>query len=163
VLGQLFLFACVVAMLSIAGIFFVLFGPVPVKRRVTVVPRLSAPRLTAPRLAAPAAPSLVSQLATGDEFFTPPRPVQVVAARPDPIPATAAPVPSLRKPKGGKVQPLPKKRSAKGTESPNPFAPVVRSAGYRQMREEDVATNPVRLHDSDEFSEEFTTVDDSPR
>jgi hypothetical protein len=161
VLGQLFLFACVVAMLSVAGIFFVLYGPVPVKRRVTVVPRLSASGVfVAPALPAPAAPSLVAQLATGDEFFTPPRPVQVVAA---PIPATAAPVPSLHRPKGNKVQPLPKKRSAKGTESPNPFAPVVRSAGYRQMREEDVATNPIRLHDSDEFSEDFTTVDDSPR
>lgn len=148
-LGQLFLFACLVAAAAVAGILFVLFGPVPVKKRVTVVARLSA---SIPLTRPAAVPTLVSQLASGsDEFFTPPRPVQVVAAVEDTIPATAAPVPSLRKPKGGKVQPLPKKRAAKGTESPNPFAPVVRS-GSRQVREEDVATNPVRLFDTGELT-----------
>jgi hypothetical protein len=155
------MFACFVALAAIASILFVLFGPVPVKRRVMVVPRLSGalPQPVPASMAAPIAPSLVAQLASassGDEFFTPPRPVQVVPDN-QPIPATAAPVPSLRPARGGKVQPLAKKRSARGSEAPSPFAPVVRS-GYRQMRDEDVATSPVeRITTFD--SGEFTTVD----
>lgn len=166
-LGQLFLLVCLAAVLAVGGIVFVLYGPVPVRRRVTLVPRMSAPMFApAPIAPAPVAvsqvapsagpsagmtagPSLVSQLArTSDEFFTPPRPLQVID---EPIPATAAPVPSLRRPTGGKVQPLAKKRSARGTESPAPFAPVVRS-GHRPLRDEDVATNPVRLVDTGEMT-----------
>jgi hypothetical protein len=151
------MFACVVALAAVAGILFVLFGPVPVKRRVVIAPRLSAVMPLADRAAI--APSLVAQLASaspGDEFFTPPRPLQVVPH--DAIPATAAAVPSLRSPRGSnKVQPLAKKRSARGTEAPSPFAPVVRS-GYRQMRDEDIATSPVERIESFD-SGEFTTVD----
>ena len=165
VLGQLFLLVCLAAMLAVAGILLILFGPLPVRRRVAIVPRLGAaplpvaPFAVAPSFAAASLPavgssaSLVSQLARGgsDEFFTPPRPVQVVAHE-EPIPVTAAQVPSLRKPKGGKVQPLPKKRAAKGTESPAPFAPVVRSA-QRQLRdEEDMATSPVPTFDTSELT-----------
>jgi len=150
VLGQLFLLVCLAAMLAVAGILLILFGPLPVRRRVTIVPRIAAAPLP---VAAGTARSLVSQLARGasDEFFTPPRPVQVVA-HDEPIPVTAAQVPSLRKPRGGKVQPLPKKRAAKGTESPAPFAPVVRSA-QRQLRDEDeMATSPVPTFDTTELT-----------
>lgn len=151
VLGQLFLFACVLATLSIAGILFVLFGPVPVKRSVTMVPRMSIPVQLAPM------PSLSSQLAPADPLFAP-QPVFTAPQPFEPAPAVAvavappAPV-AVRKPMGAKVQPLPRKRAAKGTASP--FAPVVRS-GQRQVREEDAVTNPVPLFDS----EEMTRVDD---
>lgn len=157
-LGQIFLLACLAAAVSIAAIFFVLFGPVPVKKRVTVVPRLaSAP------VFAPAMPSLVSQLAPArEQHFTPTFAVEqapVFNYEPPTI-QTAAPV---AKPKGQKVQPLPKKRSAKGTGSPAPFAPVVRSRPQHEERpryfhEEEVATSPVRRVSFD--SGEMTTVDD---
>ena len=150
-LGQIFLFTCVVALASVAGILFVLFGPVPQKKKVTVVPRLPA---SVP-FAAPA-PSLVQQLARGgEEFFTPPQLAQLEAPKLEVPTAHASPPPVPMKPKGQKVQPLPKKRSARGTEAPSPFAPVVRSA-QRQMRDEDVQTNPVQLFDM----EEFTAVDE---
>lgn len=156
-LGQLFLLACVAATLSIAAIFFVLYGPVPVKKRVMVVPRL-------PTFAVTPAPTLVAQLAPASApQFTPaqplaPPPVPSRAASPMPLPAAATPeslpvvAAPVRKPKGAKVQPLPRKRAAKGTESPSPFAPVVR----HRPREEDVATNPVSTFDADEL----TTVDE---
>lgn len=160
-LGQLFLLACVAATLSIAAIFFVLYGPVPVKKRVMVVPRL-------PTLPATPAPTLVAQLAPArEQLFTPPQPIAPSAspraASPMPLPAAdtptsfpaiaAVPPPSpVRKPKGAKVQPLPRKRSARGTDSPSPFAPVVR----HRPREEDIATNPVSTFDADEL----TTVDE---
>lgn len=160
-LGQLFLLACVAATLSIAAIFFVLYGPVPVKKRVMVVPRL-------PTFGATPAPTLVAQLApTTAPQFTPvqpiaPSPVPSRAASPMPLPAAATPEslpvvaarpPSpVRKPKGAKVQPLPRKRAARGTDSPSPFAPVVR----HRPREEDVATSPVSTFDADEL----TTVDE---
>ncbi|HEY5951595.1 MAG TPA: hypothetical protein VIV40_39145 [Kofleriaceae bacterium] len=156
-LGQLFLLTCVAASLSIAGILFVLFGPVPVKRSVTVVPRLSAPPL------APATPSLAAQLAPSrEQHFTPAFPVPFQNTLPSAPPVAPAPA---RKPKGQKVQPMQRKRVARGTESP--FAPVVR---HRNFREEDAATNPVPLvsqptgsswgGDSEFNSEEFTTIDD---
>ena len=146
VLGQFFLFTCVVALASVVGILFVLFGPVPQKKKVTVVPRLAA---AVPFVTPAPAPTLVQQLSrAGDEFFTPPQPVRLEM---EIATAHASPPPAPMKPRGGKVQPLPKKRSARGTEAPSPFAPVVRSA-QRQMREEDVATNPVELFDMDEFT-----------
>jgi hypothetical protein len=163
VLGQLFLGACVLATLSIGAILFILFGPVPVKRRVTVLPRLSSPVTTHPL------PSLVAQLAPAPEqHFSPsfgstiqgaPPPYAAAPSTrshtppPLPIAATPPPVP-MRKPKGAKVQPMPRKRAAKGTDSP--FAPVVRR---REVRDEDVRTNPVRRVMFE--SEEFTTVDES--
>lgn len=170
VLGQLFLVGCVLATLSIAAILFVLFGPVPVNRKVIVVPRLSAP------LATPPTPSLVAQLAPArEQHFTPAfastiqgapppyaaAPSMPAHAVPPPLPIATTPSPTPpRRPKGQKVQPLPRKRAAKGTESPQPFAPVVRS-GYRQMREEEVATNPMpRVQPRGFESEEFTMVDD---
>jgi hypothetical protein len=169
VLGQLFLFGCVIAMFAIAAILFVVFGPVPVKRRVTVISRLSAARSSAPGfapqwasaspmtsvsapVAAPSVPSLVSQLAPAQfgadtDFLSEPAPVELPAV-------SAMPLPS-HKPKGAKVQPLPRKRAAKGTGSP--FAPVVRP---RSLREEELATNPVpRVVSFD--TGEMTTVDDA--
>ncbi len=138
VLGQLFLLTCVAATLSIAGILFVVLGPVPVKKRVTIVPRLSAP------VATTALPSLVAQLAPArEQHFTPTEPVHAA-------PVATAVTPPPRK-KAAKVEPLPRKRSARGTNAPSPFAPVVRS-GHRQMRDEDVATNPVRLFESEELT-----------
>lgn len=150
VLGQIFLLAWIAATLGSAAILFVLFGPVPVKRRVTLVPRLPASAPSPP-------PSLVAQLAPAcEQRFTPAQPIapapepHATAAQPvGPMPAAAA-APPVRKPKGAKVQPLPKKRAARGTDSP--FAPVVR---HRQVREEDAATNPVRVFEADEL----TTVD----
>jgi len=165
VLGQLFLLACVAAALSVVGIFFVLFGPVPVKRRVTIVPRLAVP------LVAPAMPSLAAQLAPSrEQHFTPTFAVEsapVVDYEPPTLQTPHAPV--AVKPKGQKVQPLPKKRAAKGTGSPAPFAPVVRARQYQERRderedrrpyyrEEEVQTNPVRRVSFD--SGEMTTVDD---
>jgi len=161
VLAQLFLLACVGAALSVAGILFVLFGPVPVKKRVTVVPRLAAPTV-APAMAMP---SLVAQLAPArEQHFTPTFAVEqapMVDFEPPTLPTPAAPV--AVKPKGQKVQPLPKKRSAKGTGSPAPFAPVVRQREHREerprhYREEEVRTNPVRRVSFE--SGEMTTVDD---
>lgn len=170
-LGQLFLLACVAAVLSIAGILFVLFGPVPVRRKVTFVPRLhawDAPSFAAPvapiapgapiesaaspspaPIADPSVPSLVSQLAPAPEQdFAP------TIRDAQPVAAAAIEVPSLRRPRGAKIEPLPRSRSARGTNAPSPFAPVVRS-GRRQVREEDAATAPVRKFDS----EELTVVD----
>lgn len=171
VLGQLFFLACIAAMLSIAGILFVLFGPVPVKRTVTIVPRLPASG------ASPSMPSLVAQLAPErEQHFTPasafpstiqgaPPPYAAAPAThsaptppPLPIATTPAVTAAPRRPKGGKVQPLPKKRAAKGTESPSPFAPVVRS---RNFREEEVATNPVPRVSHGFESDDFTMVDET--
>jgi hypothetical protein len=164
VLGQLFLVACVLALLSIAGILFIVLGPVPVKRRVTVVPRLA---VSAPVAAQPM-PSLVAQLAPSrEQSFTPsfPSTIQgappVVAARPTPshspaptpppLPIASTPPPTPRR--GAKVQPRQKQRVARGTGSP--FAPVVRSAA-RVHREEDAVTNQVVLFDAEEM-----TIDES--
>jgi hypothetical protein len=147
VLGQLFLFACIVAAGSIAAILFVVLGPVPVKRRVVIVPRLSASGVFT-------APSLVSQLApaVARQHITSQSPVVVE----DPHPATAVPPPApvVAPRRGGKVQPMPRKRAAQGTASP--FAPVVNR--NRAYREEDAATNPVRMFDAEEL-----TIDDTFR
>ncbi len=151
VLGQIFLFACVLATLSIAGIFFVLFGPLPAKRSVAMMPRVSIPVHTAPM------PSLAGHLAPAETLFAPQPvftpPVEAIA----PVAVAAAPPVPVRRPKGAKVQPLPRKRAAIGTDSP--FAPVVRSA-QRQVREEDAVTNPVPVFESDDISDEMTRVDD---
>ena len=179
-LGQLFLVGCVVALGSIATIFFVVFGPVPVKRRVEVVPRLA---VSAPIALAPM-PSLVAQLAPArQQSFTPPAPVtspvdsafpstiqgaappvratprsSASIATPPPLPAPIAvtPPPTPVRSRGQKVQPKPRpQRIARGTNSPAPFAPVVRSA-QRMYREEDAVTNQVQLFDTEEF-----TIDES--
>lgn len=150
-------------MLSIAAIFFILFGPVPIKRRVVVLPRMAAPSL------APL-PSLAAQLAPArEQHFTPSfgatiqgapppyaaAPTHAPSPVPPPLPIAATPPPvPMRKPKGAKVQPMPRKRAAKGTDSP--FAPVVRS---RQAREEEMRTNPVPRVMFE--SEELTTIDES--
>ena len=146
-LGQLFLFACIVAAGSIAAILFVVLGPVPVKRRVMIVPRLSASAVFP-------APSLVAQLAPAVEkqHITAQNPV--VAADPQPVAAVPPPAPVVAPKRGGKVQPMPRKRAAQGTASP--FAPVVNR--NRAFREEEVATNPVRVFDAEEL-----TIDDTFR
>jgi hypothetical protein len=176
VLGQLFLIACVLATLSVAAILVVLYGPVPVKKRVVVVPRLTA---RASVSVMPAAPSLVAQLAPAPEqsfssVFTatiqgasPPayaaapapssaKSIKTPPPLPLPVANTPPPVP-MRKPAGAKVQPLAKSRSARGTGSPGPLAPVVRP---RQYREEDVVTDLVPRQDSFEETEELTVVED---
>ena len=43
VVGQLVLLACIAAGMTASCILFVLYGPVPVKRKVTIVPRHSPP------------------------------------------------------------------------------------------------------------------------
>ena len=189
VLGQIFLVACVLAMLSVLGIFLVLYGPIPVKRKVVIAPRLAVSSPVAMRTM----PSLVAQLAPApQQIFTPsiapsiapPVPPSisatiqgappVVPARPTPSarrtpeppplppqPMVATPPPTpVRKPKGQKVQPMPRKRAAKGTASP--FAPVVRSAA-RQHREEDMATNQVDAVTNQVvlFDAEEMTIDES--
>lgn len=146
VLGQLFFVVCIASMLGIAAILMILFGPVPQKKSVVIVPRLGGHVPVAP--AGP--PSLVAQLAPArDQFFTPPQPLQHAPQTSfEPLPAAAAPVPSLTPPpkrKAAKVQPAPRKRIAKGTDSP--FAPVVRSRPV--PREEDLQTNPVPLFEAE--------------
>jgi hypothetical protein len=156
----------VLAMLSVAGIVFILFGPVPVKRGVTIVPRMSRSLIAiGPSVAGP---SLAAQLAPArEQHFTPafastiqgaPPPYAAAPSHaapvPPPLPIATTPAVPMRKPKGAKVQPMPRKRAAKGTDSP--FAPVVRS---RQMREEEMRTNPVPRVSFE--SDEFTTVDES--
>ena len=147
VLGQLFFVVCMASMLGIAAILFILFGPVPQKRSVAIVPRLGGHVPAAP---AAQHPSLVAQLAPArDQFFTPPQPLQHAPQTSfEPLPAAAAPVPPLTpppKPKAAKVQPAPRKRIAKGTDSP--FAPVVRARPVQ--REEDLQTNPVPLFEAE--------------
>jgi hypothetical protein len=175
VLGQLFLFACGLALLSVAGILFILFGPLPVKRSVMIVPRLSRPLTPQPL------PSLVAQLAPArQQHFTPSFPTTIQGAPPPyaaapvataspippPLPIAATPPPTpppTPRKAGAKVQPMPRKRVAKGTDSP--FAPVVRHRVRDEdvrrgaMRDEDLRTTPVRRVTFE--SEEFTTVDDN--
>ena len=148
VLGQLFFLVCMASMLGIAAILFILFGPVPQKKSVVIVPRLGGHVPVAPV----AQPSLVAQLAPArDQFFTPPQPLQPAPQTSfEPLPAAAAPVPTLTppkppKPKAAKVQPAPRKRIAKGTDSP--FAPVVRARPVQ--REDDLQTNPVPLFEAE--------------
>jgi hypothetical protein len=167
VLGQLFLVVCVLATLSVAAILLVLYGPVPVKRRVVVVPRLTA------RASVTAIPSLAAQLApAADQSFSSVFPATIQGASPPayaaapsstpvkmppplPVVNTPPPVPMMRKPAGEKVQPLKKARSARGTGSPSPLAPVVRS----RPPEEEVVTNQMPRADFDD-TEDLTVVED---
>jgi hypothetical protein len=78
VLAQIILALCFAAGMAASCIIFVLYGPVPVRRRVTIVPRLSPPDPFAQHRAAaiislPAQPpSLQQQVAPGIAFVLPP-------------------------------------------------------------------------------------------
>ncbi|HEY5920812.1 MAG TPA: hypothetical protein VIV11_04040 [Kofleriaceae bacterium] len=166
-LGQLFLVACGLAALSVAVIVFVVLGPVPVKRKVVIAPRLSVsgPVSTYPM------PTLVAQLAPASQSFSQPYPstfpatiqgappivparptpsARMNAPEPPPLPIAETPSPvSMRKPKGQKVQPMPRKRAAKGTAAPSPLAPVVRPRSYYQ---DDAVTAQVRMFETEELT-----------
>jgi hypothetical protein len=92
VLGQLVLLACIAAGMTASCILFVLYGPVPVKRKVTIVPRQS------PK----------------DVFDSSPRHVVM----PSQIAATAVEPPIAFAPRGETPPPLPRGRSARGTTAP---------------------------------------------
>lgn len=91
VVGQLVLLVCIAAGMTASCILFVLYGPVPVKRKVTIVPRHAPP----------------------DVFGAQPviRPSQLT-------PAAAAPVSFTPVPTGQSPTRLPRNRSARGTSSP---------------------------------------------
>ena len=97
VVGQLVLLVCIAAGMTASCILFVLYGPVPVKRKVTIVPRHAPP----------------------DVFGAQPiiRPSQLT-------PAAAAPAVSFTPvPTGDRPAALPRTRSARGTSSPRHRAP----------------------------------------
>ncbi len=93
-LGQLVLLVCIAAGMTASCILFVLFGPVPVKRKVTIVPRHAPP----------------------DVFGAQPliRPSQLT-----PAVAAVAIEQVTFSPRGETPQPLPRSRSARGTSSPS--------------------------------------------
>jgi len=92
VLGQLVLLVCIAAGMTASCILFVLFGPVPVKRKVTIVPRHAPP----------------------DMFGAQPviRPSQLT-------PAGAVAIEQVTfRPRGESPAALPRSRSARGTSAP---------------------------------------------
>lgn len=109
VLGPIVLLGCVAAAVAVTGILFVLYGPVPVRRSVTMVSRIQ------PSLPMAAMPVMF-------EYKAPPEPV-AVAVEPPPIPARkvkpkaegpVAPL-QLRRPRES-PPPLPRSRAARGTQ-----------------------------------------------
>ena len=93
-LGQLVLLVCIAAGMTASCILFVLFGPVPVKRKVTIVPRHAPPDVFgAQPMIRPSrlTPAVALEAATALEFS----------------------------PRGESPEPLPRSRSARGTSSPS--------------------------------------------
>jgi len=137
VLAQIILALCLAGGMAACCIIFVLYGPVPVRKKVTIVPRLAPPDPFAQHRAAaiislPAQPpSAQQQVAPGIAFILPPQPEAFGAAaiepprpaparkpkRSDPRPGTPDVAPLvLRRPRGESPSPLPRNRSARGTE-----------------------------------------------
>jgi hypothetical protein len=106
VLAQIILALCFAAGMAASCIIFVLYGPVPVRRKVTIVPRLSPPDPFAQHRAAaiislPAQPpSLQQQVAPGIAFVLPPeapRPaVFAESSRPNAAVAVEPPKPAKK-------------------------------------------------------------------
>jgi len=141
VLAQIILALCLAGGMAACCIIFVLYGPVPVRKKVTIVPRLAPPDPFAQHRAAaiislPAQPpQLQQQVAPGIAFVLPqadafgaaaieppksPKPAAPPARKPkksDPRPGTPDVAPLvLRRPRGESPAPLPRTRSARGTE-----------------------------------------------
>lgn len=131
-LGFIVLVAFLAASLGVAGILFVLFGPVPVKRKVTIVSRIQPPLMplaAAPISLEPAMPILAAPtpMATAAAPLQAPVAMPVApAARPPvappPVPAKATAVEPLiaplvlRRPRSLTPPPPPRQRMARGTE-----------------------------------------------
>lgn len=134
-LGSIVLFGCALAGLAAAGILFVLYGPVPVNRRVNRLSRLvPAAPFVAPAPPAPVYSSPHELLASGNVQTTREpdfdRPAPKADGTPAPIPLTVEkrravaavePVAPLRLRRPGNPPPLPPRRAARGSEAPAAF------------------------------------------
>jgi hypothetical protein len=189
VLAQIILVLCFAAGMAASCIIFVLYGPVPVRRKVTIVPRLAPPDPFAQNRAAaiislPAQPpSVQQQVAPGIAFVLPqgsgshaappvahaashvahaheppPRPVRPKKSDPRPGTPDVAPL-VLRRPRGESPAPLPRNRSARGTERrPRPSeldldVTAVRARVDHSMSPEDTLDTP--LVDPDFIDDQF--------
>jgi hypothetical protein len=167
VLAQIILVLCFAAGMAASCIIFVLYGPVPVRRKVTIVPRLAPPDPFAQNRAAaiislPAQPpSVQQQVAPGIAFVLPQGsgshaapPVAHAASHV----AHVAPL-VLRRPRGESPAPLPRNRSARGTERrPRPSeldldVTAVRARVDHSMSPEDTLDTP--LVDPDFIDDQF--------
>ena len=156
VAAQIILVLCFAAGMVASSIIFVLYGPVPVRRKVTIVPRLAPPDPFAQHRAAaifslPAQPPAVQQqVEPGIAFRAPPSPPK----KPEPLVTPLV----LRRPRGESPAPLPRSRSARGTERrPRPSELDVTAVRARPaaMDPEDTLDTPlVDLDFDDQFLED---------
>jgi hypothetical protein len=180
VLAQIILVLCFAAGMAASCIIFVLYGPVPVRRKVTIVPRLSPPDPFAQNRAAAIIslpvqpPSVQQQVAPGIAFRLPqesiaqpqtahahePRPARPKKSDPRPGTPDVAPL-VLRRPRGESPAPLPRSRSARGTERrPRPSeldldVTAVRARVDHSLNPEDTLDTPlVDLDFDDHFLED---------
>lgn len=124
VAAQIMLVLCFAAGMVASCIIFVLYGPVPVRRKVTIVPRLSPPDVFAMPavkvVSLPALHELAQQVEPGIAFRTLPHaPTPHAAPAPQAPPKKPEPLVTplvLRRPRGDSPPPLPRNRSARGTE-----------------------------------------------
>jgi len=182
VLASIVLLACVAAIAVAAGIVFVVLGPVPVNRRVTMVSRISAPMPTAAGpIAMPGMPVFDPSQATfspvADEFSaerhastafsTEPHAASAFPAERHAVPAVEAPVrkakplapiapAQLRRPRTA-PSPLPRSRSARGTEPRNPALPERDTAPHvttrgRQAFEVEHTAQDIPMFEADEMT-----------
>lgn len=131
-LGFIVLVAFLAASLGVAGILFVLFGPVPVKRKITIVSRIQPPLMplaaapislepAMPVIAAPP-PMLTAAAPLHSPVAMPLPPTARPPVAPPPVPAKATAVEPpiaplvLRRPRGHHTPPPPRQRIARGTE-----------------------------------------------
>lgn len=151
-LATIILVLCVAASAVAGGILFVLFGPVPTRRRVTLVARIQAPL---PMAAGPIAMPGASVFDPAMASFTPTRPfaaapppdlfgAAAVEVPPPPRPARKKPLPpiapvQLRRPRTAPA-PLTRTRSARGTEPRNTSFDVEHTAPDAPMFEVDDPT-----------------------
>jgi hypothetical protein len=130
VLGTLVLLLVVAALAVVVGIVFVLFGPVPINRKVVMVspiqamPSAAASIMMAP-IRAPAIPDATawaptpSQVAVAAAITPAPIAPPVPAARPrkiTPVERGAVHIAAARAPRGETPPPLPRSRAARGTQ-----------------------------------------------
>jgi hypothetical protein len=153
VLGTLVLFACIGAAGFIACIGFVLFGPVPVNRKVTMVARIDAAPLPLAALPIEIAP-----------------PIAVPPAPPPPVPADAilrpdgTPFPprqSRLQADGPIIQPMLRRRAG---NTPPPTPPRHRfPRGTQEQRSRDTfdSVEVTAPHSSSFETEEATRIDDA--
>jgi hypothetical protein len=190
VLAQIILVLCFAAGMAASCIIFVLYGPVPVRRKVTIVPRLSpvdpfAQHRAAALISLPAQPpALQQQVAPGIAFVMPQgsQPVAVAAVEPPRPPQKPEPMvaplklrrprgespgarvhspPLTLRPHGASPPPLPRNRSARGTErKPRPSeldVTAVRSFDQHRTFDnnpENTLETPLVSFDDDQFLED---------